>query len=690
MAICDLKNPDLQKIAEGKQDLKSKMTEGLSGLGSMADIQKKMNEGFKGLTSGATGPALVCQCSGGDPLASTESECLATGGSWVCKEVENFNLQQELLSLNDKSPIDFAAGVQSIKEKFGELVPDLTDKINTISPAMGDFFKNFEMPALPKAGDTVLNCNCVGGDPLASTEDECLDSGGSWVCTEETLAADLGSTFASKIQGGIGSITSFFSNKTGETAGTGGIPSLSDAFSKFDTAIKGAEIPSFPKPGEKAVICNCVGGAGVATNEAECNEIGGKWVCEIGIAPEIPNIFGADGLPKISKETMCNAIDNVEVKDTVKTDPQTGIQSIIKIADTLPKEPELPKVEPAPPVPPPTTESKEKDVLGGASVGFASAQKTIRNALGRTMKKANLVTDEYTNMWFWIYREGFYKNSSEVSQDASNNPGPWKRVMPIGREDVEKSWDRFKNAYADAVKDDKYRSKTLDSRIEKVRSVFIKQYTNDEALFNGNGSIYGGEKGLNAWFEFKLEQSRANGLEIQASKVKEVEQEKAPAPAPNAIANVKTEEPVKITQKEAEKELDLSAGELKGTQTHVFGDRPDLTVTYNADEVKLINPDGGTWKLNSDGTTFSALDQTEYDLKIRVAKNKETATTTRTRSNGTSEFIAYYVDRGNVYVFVIEKYGLDAKKQAAWDKKKQSVKYTRKLSALNISPDVIP
>ena len=150
MAICDLKNPDLQKIAEGKQDLKSKMTEGLSGLGSIEDIQKKMNEGFKGLTTGATGPALVCNCVGGDPLAFDEESCLATGGSWVCKEVENFNLQEELLALNDKSPVDFAAGVQSIKEKFSGLVPDLNEKIKLASPAMGDFFENFQMPALPR------------------------------------------------------------------------------------------------------------------------------------------------------------------------------------------------------------------------------------------------------------------------------------------------------------------------------------------------------------------------------------------------------------------------------------------------------------------------------------------------------------------------------------------------------------
>jgi len=497
MAICDLQNPDLKKITDSKADLKSKMTEGLSGLGSMEDIQKKMNEGFSGLTSGATGPATVCNCVGGDPLSFDEESCLATGGVWECKEVENYNLQEELLALNNASPANFASGVQSIKEKFGGLVPDLNDKIKTISPAMGDFFENFQMPPLPKAGDTVLSCNCVGGDPLASTEDECLDSGGSWVCTEEVLQADLDEGFVSQIQGGIGSLSSFFGDSASSVSG-----GLSGAFDGLSGALSSTEIPSFPKPGEMTLICNCVGGVGAASTEDECREAGGSWVCEVGPAPEIPNFFGGDGLPKISKETMCNAIDNVEVKDVEETDPQTGIASIIKKADVLPKEPSPPTVVPAAPPPAPVTKTENKKTFGGAQVAEAMTQKSLKDTAIKTSIKYGIDETRYAIMYLWIYREMLYRKAGKGSVDdyiTSKYQWLWANPLTIDKKEATIRWKEWQVASAKA-KNKEVSTTTIDQKVDKLWPTLVKIYSESERSINKRyGTEYAGEQG---WIKF--------------------------------------------------------------------------------------------------------------------------------------------------------------------------------------------
>jgi len=723
MAICTIKDADIKQVTEGKSSLKSLMTGDLSSLTSMESIQSKMNEGISNFNTAATGPAEVCTCQGGtNYLAGTQSECEEGGGTWVCKTVENFNLQQELLSLNDKSdPVDFAAGVQSIKDKFGDVVPDLNDKVAAASPALGDFFKNFSMPSLPKAGDAVLSCRCVGGTNFtAATESECIDGGGSWVCEETTLTGDLGSglpglsslgnlgggpgafsDWGSKISGGVSSITDFFSGKAatqpsalntglewddnlGEYVSTGSegsdtfanlVGGAQDAFSnlgssglKFPSA-DGA-IPSFPKAGEIAEICEC-SIPGYYTKE-DCENNSGVWTCRTGEAPAIPNFFGSDGLPKISPDTLCNTVENIETKDILQTDPQTGVTSIVKVADNLPKEPEVPKAPPAPPVPAPTTDNTKNNQTGGAGAAFLYTQGMVRKSIETILKGLDLSGSYHFDAWWWAYKDLIWEKGGEGSFDTSQNPFWYKKKEPkIDGEEAEKRYKIYVEAYKKKNNKDP-KNLTLQDRKVRIWDYITKTYTKQERYFNkGEATTYANEEGLIKWIKETFAEAEASLKEKKSSDIVEIQEVKKEEPKPEG-AVIAESKPVE-TPKEDVKEIE-EVSELTGTQT-VTNSKGNV-ITYNADEWLAGKPKQQIqFRHKQTKSMFFAFDQKMFDAKVRVYNTKKTETykwsndSVGSRPAGAWNIAVITFDRtkGVVRERIVWSYGNPPKRQAKWD-----------------------
>jgi hypothetical protein len=155
-----------------------------------------------------TGPTTLQYCTGYDetlvdgydvtesfqPTPSSQAECIAAGGTWVTKEVENFNLHDEINKLGTAgSGLEFGTMVSDIKKKFGDLVPDLQEQIEKISPEAAEQLANPSIPELPKAGDPVDICTC--SDPLYSDQASCEENGGTWTCRKGVMP-DLSSLFS--------------------------------------------------------------------------------------------------------------------------------------------------------------------------------------------------------------------------------------------------------------------------------------------------------------------------------------------------------------------------------------------------------------------------------------------------------------------------------------------------------------
>ena len=304
MGKCTANNAQITEMTTAMSDLKSLMSGGPSSLGDMTTAQAKIKDGFDILAGKNTGPITLAYCQNFDdnlveqdndfnPITPTsEAACIAAGGTWVTKEVENFNLHDELAKLNTStSGLDFGTKIQDIKNKFADLVPDLNEKIKAVSPEAGNFAENFKMPDIPKAGDIVDICTC--SDPLYTDQESCEANGGTWNCRKGPMP-DIGSLFSGL---GSGQLT------TGNSAGI---------FS------------------------------GLGIDMASLNK-------------QASGFFGGGGkLPTLNANSICKFCENIEVKDKVVTDPTTGKQTVEKAKEIPALNPKVAEEPPkiAPPSPP--------------------------------------------------------------------------------------------------------------------------------------------------------------------------------------------------------------------------------------------------------------------------------------------------------------------------------------------------
>lgn len=310
MGKCTANNAQITQMTTAMSDLKSLMSGGPTQLAGMQEAQNKIKEGFDILSGKNTGPITLQYCTGYDetlldgydpvedttPTPSSMFECEAAGGTWVTKEVENFNLHDEINKLGTaNSGLQFGTMVSDIKKKFGDLVPDLQEQIEKISPEAAEQLANPTIPELPKAGEIVDICTC--SDPLYTDQESCEENGGTWNCRKGPMP-DLSSLFSG---GGLGGLLG------------GGLPGLGSS----GLSSEGSGIFS---------------GLGIDINAASKLKV-----------------------PTIDPKKVCEFAENVEVKDKVVTDPKTGKQSVEKakeIPALNPKVPEEPpKVsKPSPPV----------------------------------------------------------------------------------------------------------------------------------------------------------------------------------------------------------------------------------------------------------------------------------------------------------------------------------------------------
>jgi hypothetical protein len=386
-SFCDNPDENIKSITDAKDKLKKLMSGDLSGIEGMEKAQAEMKKGFDLLAGKSIGPVEYCVCknyiedfvenpeydefTGLMKPPSSQAACEEAGGTWECKTIENFNLQDQLGKLGSLTdPNAFAAKVSEIKEQFANTYPELNEAVGKVNKSLGEFFDKIELPSLPKAGDTVEKCMC--SDPLYTTQSECEAAGGTWNCEMVTLGADL-SDFASTIQGGVDSVVGFFA---------GAVNDATSALTNANGAINfGAnntfQIPSIgdllPEPGELVEVCVCKGGDPLASGKQECIDSGGTWECSMQPAPDLSNMFGSTGLPSFSLSDICSKVEKVEVKTVVETDPVTGKQTIVNKSDVLPEKPPVPKEEPKKPEPAPTASTAEKRTKVKAITEFQRA-----------------------------------------------------------------------------------------------------------------------------------------------------------------------------------------------------------------------------------------------------------------------------------------------------------------------------
>jgi hypothetical protein len=499
--------------------MKDLMSGGLAKLNESEEAQKGMQKGFDLLAGKSIGPTEVCNCEGydqnkvpvdpysdepwyGPPSPTDQATCEAAGGTWVCKTIQNFNLRDQMAELGSLTdPNAFAFKVAEIKDRFANTVPNLGEQFSAVNEKLGDFFNNFQMPSLPKAGDKVTTCNCVGGFGLATNESECLAEGGTWVCEEKVLEEDMAESlggitslfggapgglfsgppkvdqiakatggdtessapvggggglfgklsgllgggagggkssfindFAAKIPGGSEAVQNFFA------AASNGIPdvdeygckvgyeqwdeenltcapiqlpdnlgSVQDLFGDSIDKLKGLstgkvqangainfgagggfQMPNLfdkiPTAGEEVDICQCknfnpalVDDIAFGLNDkASCLAAGGQWVCEKGPAPDLTSIFGSSGLPKFDKDLVCKVCENVDVKNDVITDPDTGRTSIKQIKQIVPEVPKVAQEPPAEPKKPPVPLDTETLIFRAKANAFFESFSEIR------------------------------------------------------------------------------------------------------------------------------------------------------------------------------------------------------------------------------------------------------------------------------------------------------------------------
>ena len=519
MAQCGTKDEGVSNILGNKDKMKDLMSGGLAKLNESEEAQKGMQKGFDLLAGKSIGPTEVCNCEGydqnkvpvdpysdepwyGPPSPTDQATCEAAGGTWVCKTIQNFNLRDQMTELGGiTDPNAFAFKIAEIKDRFANNVPNLGEQFSAVDEKLGDFFNNFQMPSLPKAGDKVTQCNCVGGFGLATNESECLAEGGRWVCEEKVLEEDMAASlggitslfggapgglfsgppkvdqiakatggdtvasapvggggglfgklsgllgggagggkssfindFASKIPGGSDAVQNFFaaaSNGIPETDDYGckvgyeqwdeenltcvpiqlpdNLGSVQDLFGDSIDKLKGLstgkvqangainfgagggfQMPNLsdkiPTAGEEVDICQCknfnpalVEDIAFGLNDkASCLAAGGQWVCEKGPAPDLTSLFGPTGLPKFDANIICKAVENVDVKNDVITDPDTGKTSIKQIKQLVPEQPKVAQEPPAEPKKPPVPLDTETLIYRAKANAFFESFSEIR------------------------------------------------------------------------------------------------------------------------------------------------------------------------------------------------------------------------------------------------------------------------------------------------------------------------
>lgn len=533
MANCGTKDEGVTSILGGKDKLKDLMSGDLSAISQSEEANKELQQGFDLLAGKSVGPMEVCNCEGYDPklvpvdpydenpwygpdAPTDQATCETAGGTWVCKTIENFSLRDQMTELGAiTDPNAFAFKVAEIKDRFANNVPNLGDQFSAISEDMGNFFNNFQMPALPKAGDKVTQCNCVGGFGLGSNEEECLAEGGRWVCEEKVLEEDMSASlggitslfggapgglfsgppkadqiakatggdtdataavggggglmgklsgllgggagggkssfindFAAKVPGGSQAVTNFFS------AASNGIPdtdaygckvgyeqyddengicvpiqlpdnlgTVQDLFGGSIDTLKGLstgkvqangainfgagggfQMPNLsdkiPAAGTEVDICQCknfnpalVENIAFGLNDkASCLAAGGQWVCEKGPAPDLTNLFGPSGLPKFDADIVCKAVENIEVKNDIIKDPDTGKTTIKQIKQVAPELPKVAQEPPAEPKKPPVPQDRNTLISRAKASAFFEAYSDMRREYFKILikKKRNL------------------------------------------------------------------------------------------------------------------------------------------------------------------------------------------------------------------------------------------------------------------------------------------------------------
>jgi hypothetical protein len=585
--FCGTKDADIAEITKGKSTLKNLMSGDLSNLDGMEEAQKKMKQGFDSLAGKSTGPVELCVCKYyvedfleqdedfNYIVPTNQADCEAAGGVWSCRTVENFSLQDELGKLGELTdPNAFTAKVADIKAKFANTVPDLSDKVGKVNSSLGEFFSKVQIPELPKVGDQVEQCSC--SSPLYSTQEECEAAGETWTCKtvefkgfgipgvgELLGGGGIGSgkvstlgDFASGIQGGVDKVTSFFSSAlagadSGQVQANGAINFGENGKFQMPNLVD-----KIPKPGELVDTYVCSGGDPLASGKEECLASGGEWKY-LGkkAAPDLTNLFGASGLPKLTPENICKFSEKIEVKSQIQTNPTTGAQEVVTKAAIAPEKPVVPKEPPAKSEPAPSTNNDAVSQYSFALIDIAYFFGTFIKNIIKKDKKNGYTTAEiktHTNIVNYCLREACYDAIGE-NQDTANHAFWLAELTSFDIAQAEKYYHEYYNVIRPA-RNPNWPPVTKHKDVQSLadymwKNAWVKYWTTSTSPSMRTHPLYDGEEGLKKWLREnaakaeKISRTVPNNSTVQ--KLESAEEKKPINVEQNAI--VETIEP---TQKE--------------------------------------------------------------------------------------------------------------------------------------------
>jgi len=377
------------------------------------------------------------------------------------------------------------------------------------------------------------------------------------------------------------------------------------------------------------------------------------------LSPELANFAGS--IPSISFESICGKLPDIEVKEQEITDPTTGKTETKKVKDVIPKEPVVPKEEPKPSEPAPSTDTKEIEAFDNAFTVFMAAKNNLEDRTKKVLTDYDVMIPSVYESFQWSFRNGIYEKCGRDLDNDSNN-FIWETGLKFIKIDAEKFYNVFKKALKDKSGQETA-FPTIDNRTEKLWSDLVKYY-NHYSKYSSNLGNYGGEQGLiefcNKWFDNNDEKQEAP--QKKQEEFKQVAEQEAPILA--------------------EPSPDPSPKPLTGEQTKYYLGKKIL---YDAD---LVNTkvDSATYKLKSSGTWFRAYNQKEYDSMLRVAKTHNSELVTLAARIGTTELVVLYKHkrRNSISRMVVDHQGLSPRAKENWKARTESIEFKSRLSKLGV------
>jgi hypothetical protein len=339
-----------------------------------------------------------------------------------------------------------------------------------------------------------------------------------------------------------------------------------------------------------------------------------------------------------SSSTICSLIDDIETKEIPVTDPNTGITTVTKVADNLPKKANVPKTPPAPPEPAPKTDTLTVEAEAAATIAFDNSLVSIVSGVNTVLKKYELQNFGGSNYlcspFLWAIKDSIYEKGGEGSVDNSS-ASFFKRKPTINREEAEVRYNDYA-AQILIITNNPSKAPDLESRKKIIWDRFVSLYSDYERIWNTTGitTYSGGEAGLVAFIKKSFDSNSSSSKETKATAIAEVEEVKAVIPEEATVAVVKPPIIPEVEAKELEEIVELTGEQevVPGAMSsspkrdpvtgRILVDKPEealnTKIKYNADEWKAIRRGKLKFIHVVTKTSFNAETQEEYDRCLRV------------------------------------------------------------------------